>query len=534
MKNRILLIVITVSLVILAVSCSASKPISQENSEIPGVSGEAAPLVEEISIEDVIAEAPTEPTVQPLLVSAEQEQYPEIGSRKGSGDDEASSGSLLRVEELQYSFNAVVNHVLPTVVEINVTALEVRQANSFQGWPWFFDSDPYEEYESSRLGSGVIFRKDGKTYYILTNDHVAADAESIEVVLDDERTYQARLVGTDSRRDLAIVSFQTDETDIPVAELGKSGDLKVGDWVLAMGSPFGYVSSVTAGIVSALGRSGRDINNINDFIQTDAAINSGNSGGPLVNIYGEVVGINTWIAAPSGGSIGLGFAIPIDNAKMIVEELIEYGRAVDGWLGISMLDTEQYNALVTEDNQTEAEGVFVGNVYLDSPAYKGGIRAGDIIIGYNGTIGTDIEELSRFISDSPLGTSQEFIILRDDKTYKVSVALEQRKTEDEISSGSDRLWPGILPVELSDDIRTSLGLSNRQNGVMVQFITSAEEANMFREAGMTNYDVITEINGERIDGLSDFYRIISDDSLATYEIRYIREGRTYTAGVEKK
>lgn len=530
MRNRFFLSAVTALLLIIAVSCSASKPISQDSSGSLEPLEETSITLEEVSLEDIAQEA----TVQPVLISAEQEQYPSLPEAQKPGDNADRSGSLLRVEELQYSFNSVVTQVLPTVVEINVTALEVREANSFQGWPWFFDSDPYEEYESSRLGSGVIFRRDGETYYILTNDHVAADADSIEVVLDDERTYQAKLVGTDNRRDLAIVSFQTDETDIPIAELGNSSDLMVGDWVLAMGSPFGYVSSVTAGIVSALGRSGRDINNINDFIQTDAAINSGNSGGPLVNIYGEVVGINTWIAAPSGGSIGLGFAIPIDNAKMIVEELIEFGKAVDGWLGISMLDTDQYNALVTEEHQTEAEGVFVGNVYLNSPAYEGGIRAGDIIIGYDGSIGTDIEELSRFISDSPLGVSQEFIILRDGKNYKVMVALEQRKSDDEISSGSDQLWPGVLPVELSEDIRTSLGLSKRQNGVMVQFITSASEANMFRESGMTNYDVITEINGEKIEGLADFYRIISDDSIDAYEIDYIREGRTYTAGVKKK
>lgn len=441
---------------------------------------------------------------------------------------------IATIENLQSSFNTVVRTVLPSVVEINVTAIETRPAFTNQGWPWFFDSDPYEqEYESNRLGSGVIFRQDGQTFYILTNDHVAADADSIEVVLDDGRTYAAELTGTDARRDLAIVSFTTEEQDIPIATLGSSDELSVGDWVLAMGSPFGYVSSVTAGIVSALGRSGRDINNINDFIQTDAAINSGNSGGPLVNIYGEVVGINTWIAAPSGGSIGLGFAIPINNAKLIIDELIEFGRAVDGWLGISMLDMDQYEALLNESEPADVKGVFVANVYLDSPAYKGGLRAGDIIIGFNQKREIDLESLSRFISDAPLGKEQVFIIYRDGQQYKATVTLEQRKTDQEISGDSQKLWPGVVPVELNEQILSSLNLRSSQKGVMIQLMTSSSETNRFKLAGMQNYDIITDINGKSIETLGQFYQAVSDEDADSYDITYIRNGKIYTTGVTK-
>ncbi len=464
----------------------------------------------------------TDAEIQQLATSGTQET-----TTKTSG-----TGSIARIEELQYSFNQVVEQVLPTVVEINVTAIEVRQ-NTMQGWPWFFDSNPYQEYESNRLGSGVIFRKDGDTYYILTNNHVAGDSESIEVVLDDERTYTAELVGTDERRDLAIVSFQSDEHDIPIATLGSSSDMKVGDWVLAMGSPFGYVSSVTAGIVSALGRSGQEINNINDFIQTDAAINSGNSGGPLVNIYGEVVGINTWIAAPSGGSIGLGFSIPIDNAKLIIDELIEYGQAVDGWLGISMLDMDQYASLQNNDEKTAVKGVFVANIYLDSPAYKGGLRAGDIITGFNDKANLDLEKLSRYISDAPLGEPQVFTIYRGGSYYHANVTLEQRKSDEEISQSSELLWPGILPIELNEEILSSLGLSDSQEGVMIQLITSTSEQNRFQQAGLKNYDIITEINGSKITSIEGFYGVISDDTVSDYTVTYIRNGKIYKIGVKK-
>ncbi|MCF7933975.1 MAG: trypsin-like peptidase domain-containing protein [Spirochaetia bacterium] len=521
--------VMLLSAAMLFMSCSASEPVAKNGDEdVNGVLERVE--VPEAQQEVLLPAQKTGPAVaaQPISGTIEPPVLRETTRSTDLHDDYAS------IESLQNSFNAVVTKVLPTVVEINVTALETRQAMDLQGWPWFFDSDPYEqEYESNRLGSGVIFRKDGTTFYILTNDHVAADANSIEVVLDDGRVYDAQLVGTDSRRDLAIVSFESDETDVPIANLGDSNDLKVGDWVLAMGSPFGYVSSVTAGIVSALGRSGRDINNLNDFIQTDAAINSGNSGGPLVNIYGEVVGINTWIAAPSGGSIGLGFAIPISNAKLIIDELIEFGQAVDGWLGISMLEIEQYESLLKQDEPVDVTGVFVGNVYLDSPAYKGGIRAGDIIIGFNDKMNITIDELSRFISNAPLGVEQVFTLNRAGEEYRARVMLEQRKSDEEISGSSSQLWPGVIPVELDENILRSLGLGAKQHGVMIQMITSSTEVNRFFQAGLANYDVITEINGKEIHTLTDFYTVISHDDTKVFNVNYIREGKTYTTGVKK-
>ncbi|MGM0431583.1 MAG: trypsin-like peptidase domain-containing protein [Spirochaetota bacterium] len=454
--------------------------------------------------------------------------------KPATGEQTATDKDIASVEHVQNTFNSVVNEVLPSVVELKVTSIQERPSIPSEYF-WFFDRGPrdQEERETKNLGSGVVFQKDDSTYYVLTNHHVAGEADSIEVVLEDKRSFEAELIGTDERRDLSVVSFTAEGEDIPTAELGDSDELNVGDWVLAMGSPYGYISSVTAGIVSAMGRSGEAIGNINDFIQTDAAINSGNSGGPLVNIYGEVVGINTWIAAPSGGSVGIGFAIPINNAKEVVQELIEFGRAIDGWLGISMLDINTYESIRTDDADAPEAGVFVANVYLNSPAYAGGIRPGDIITTFNDTEELGIDNLSRLIGNAPLKEPQELEIYRDGEYRTITVTLEERKTSEKIQQEADQLWPGILPIELTDKIISSLSLEKDQQGVMVQFMTTDAEENKFRNAGLKNYDVITHINNEKITSVDDFYRFIADDSIEYYYIDYVRNGRSYSTGVRK-
>ncbi|MEE3436476.1 MAG: trypsin-like peptidase domain-containing protein, partial [Treponema sp.] len=220
--------------------------------------------------------------------------------------------SLSVLEAMQNVFRSISTQVLPSVVEVDVTEKKTRPANPFGDLPFKFfgfpDNDEPQEYETQGLGSGVIIRKDGKKYYVLTNNHVAGSATEISVKLNDGRKFDGKLVGADERMDVALVSFESDDA-IPCATLGDSDKVQTGDICFAMGAPLGYSQSVTEGIVSATGRSGGQIGNINDFIQTDTAINQGNSGGPLLNIYGEVIGINTWIASQSGGSQGLGFAI---------------------------------------------------------------------------------------------------------------------------------------------------------------------------------------------------------------------------------
>ena len=222
--------------------------------------------------------------------------------------------------DMQYTFRAVADDVLPFVVEIMTVEVKIQEMPKGYSWPFNFIMPEDEEaetetqeYKTEGLGSGVIVRQQGSTCYVLTNNHVIGKADRVSVRLNNRKVVDAEIVGTDERKDLALISFESEEP-VKVAKLGDSDQLYVGDWVLAVGSPLGYESTVTAGIVSAIGRSGPE-NNISDFIQTDASINQGNSGGALVNLDGEVVGINTWIATTTGTSIGLGFSIPVNNVK---------------------------------------------------------------------------------------------------------------------------------------------------------------------------------------------------------------------------
>ena len=268
--------------------------------------------------------------------------------------------SLSVVEALQNSFRSISNTMLPAVVEVDVTETKTY-TSPFGGmtnpFEFFFgngnsddsnNKNNQREYESKGLGSGVIVRKTGDTFYVLTNNHVAGSATKISIKLNDGREFEGKLVGTDSRIDVALVSFESKDSTIPVAKLGDSDKVQPGDICLAFGAPLGYSQSVTQGIVSAVGRNESQMSSISDYIQTDAAINQGNSGGPLVNTYGEVIGINTWIASQSGGSQGLGFAIPINNIKSSIDSFIKNGKVIYGWVGVSLVDiSNKYNSKIS-------------------------------------------------------------------------------------------------------------------------------------------------------------------------------------------
>jgi serine protease Do len=468
----------------------------------------------------------------PISGTPDVEQY-SSGKLRELPPDQTSN--IANIVNLQNSFNSVVESVLPAVVEIDVTQIIVREnSRTNGGLPWFFGNPDSGEYEADSLGSGVIFKRVDDSFYVLTNHHVAGEADQIEVVLSDERSYIAKLVGTDSRRDLAIVTFSTEERDISVAPLGDSTNLKVGDWVLAMGSPFGFFSSVTAGIVSALGRSGQEINNLNDFIQTDASINQGNSGGPLVNIWGEVIGINTWIAAPTGGNIGLGFSIPINNAKEIIDEILEYGYVRDGWLGVSMIDTYEFDLFFEDLGLKDIAGVFVANIYLNSPAFKGGLRPGDLITKFNSLKIEDTEELSRSISNEKIGVPVILTVNRRGKIIELEVSLDERESEEEIESNTGKLWPGVIVQPLEDQSRSSLNLSQKDKGVLLMYMSGISNTNPFYLAGLQNYDVITKINKIQMKTVADFYEAIEDNVLRSYEITYLRNDEINTTKVERQ
>ena len=445
---------------------------------------------------------------------------------------DAQSGSVEGLRSLQNSFRSVAAKVLPSVVELKVVEI-IKQPVQRQTWPWGFsnpdrqgDQEQEREFKSNGLGSGVIVRRDGDTYYILTNSHVAGDADEIKAVLNDEREFTADLVGKDTRRDLALVKF-TSRDEIPVADLGDSDELYVGDWVLAVGSPFGFVSSVTAGIVSAKGRSGPG-NNISEFIQTDAAINRGNSGGALVNIDGQVVGINTWIAAPTGGNVGLGFAIPINEARGAIEDFIDKGRVEYGWLGATVTNISE--DLAEEMNLDTVQGAFIHDVYIGSPAEQGGILPGDFIIEIDGKPVQDRNSLVRIVGELKPNERSRFTLLRDGESVTATVKIGRREDQEQILTQQNKLWPGIAVATLNDEIRDRLRLSKDLDGVI---IASIEEKTKLYIGGLRQYDVITEINGQEIENLADFYRQVNDPDTRKFELGFVREGSTYFIGIQK-
>ncbi|MFP4179438.1 MAG: Do family serine endopeptidase [Spirochaetaceae bacterium] len=461
-------------------------------------------------------------------------------------EDNESSGengnSVESLRNMQNSFRSVAENVLPVVVELQVVEIVKQQAPTERGWPWDFffpdgqndnenDNNDREERErefrNQGLGSGVMVRSSEDTYYVLTNDHVVGEADEIRVIMHDETEYMGTLVGKDTRRDLALVEFTT-EDDLPVANLGDSDEIRVGDWVLAVGSPFGFVSSVTAGIVSAKGRTGPE-QNISDFIQTDAAINRGNSGGALVNIDGEVVGINTWIAAPTGGSIGLGFAIPINNAKRAIDDIIEKGEVEYGWLGVTITDLG--DSVAEDMNIENRKGAFIHNVYTDSPADKGGILPGDFVTQINGENIQDRDQLVRTVGDLMAGETAEFNIIRygEEKTLRVEIG--RRENQEAILSQQAKLWPGMMVIPLTEEVREEMEIEDSQEGVVV---ANVEKQTKPYVGGIRPYDIITEINGNSIDSLIDYYRAINDKDTDRFEVGYVREGDEFFVGIKKE
>ncbi len=439
------------------------------------------------------------------------------------GEVKASKTDLI---DMQYTFRAVSEKVLPVVVEITTT--EVIQQEMPEGYTWPFnfiepddetgDEAPrIEEFESEGLGSGVIVGRDENTYYVLTNNHVIGQADSISVKLYKGESYTAEIVGRDERKDLAMVSF-VNEADLDVAVLGSSDELRVGDWVLAVGNPLGYESTVTAGIVSAIGRNGPS-DNISDFIQTDASINQGNSGGALVNLDGEVVGINTWIATPNGVSIGLGFAIPVDNVKNAVDDFIESGEVKYGWLGVSITNPDEQTAI---DLGIEAQkGALIYNLYEDSPADKAGLLPGDFIIKLNNTEISDYMQFTRLVGDVRAGARIEVKLIREGKIMNIPVTIGNRADRAELTSLYGKIWPGLSGRTLDEGLKKEAGLADSLHGVII----AVEPKTRAAESGLKDYDIITEISGMKINNMMDFFTALNDKKNSSYLIKVLRNSK---------
>ena len=423
-----------------------------------------------------------------------------------------ADSSLSVVEALQNSFRSISNTMLPAVVEVDVTETKTYtdpfggMSNPFEFFFGNGNSDDSKsknnqrEYESKGLGSGVIVRKTGNTFYVLTNNHVAGSATTISIKLNDGREFEGKLVGADSRIDVALVSFESKDSTIPVAPLGDSDKVQPGDICLAFGAPLGYSQSVTQGIVSAVGRSESSMSSISDYIQTDAAINQGNSGGPLVNIYGEVIGINTWIASSSGGSVGLGFAIPINNLKSAIDSFIKKGKVVYGWVGISLSDiTDEYKE---ELGVKGTDGAFAAEVFSNSPAFKGGIKAGDYIIEVNGKKVKSTNQLVRDIGNLEAGTTAKFTVIRGGKKVSdITVKIEERANENDINNS--KMWPGFMVTPLTDKAREQLKIDDKKvKGVIV---SNVEEKSPAASLRIQNGDVITAVNGKKVTTVAEFY-----------------------------
>jgi len=427
------------------------------------------------------------------------------------------------LQQLDEAFVQVADKVTPVVV--NISSSKKETASPMGELDPFFKNPPIPEFfgdeffkrfrrgpgpgregkgfRQQGMGSGVIVSADG---YIVTNSHVVKDADEINVNLSDKRSYKAKVVGADPESDIAVIKI--DAKDLPTATLGDSSKLRVGEIVLAVGNPFGLNRTVTSGIVSATGRTNMGIIDYEDFIQTDAAINPGNSGGPLVNIRGEVIGINTAIASRSGGYQGIGFAIPSSSVKLIVDELIKDGKVRRGLLGVHIQDLNE--PLAKSYGITSTEGALVSQVVSDSSAEKAGIKAGDIIIKFNGEPVKGAAHLKNLVGKEKPGTSATLTIVRDKKPMDVKVNVTER-TQKMVAGakpgpGSEKVDELGLELEkVPAALAEKMGLKEGQ-GLRVKDL---DEEGTAARMGLRPDDVILEVDGQAVSDVAEFNKAVA-------------------------
>jgi serine protease Do len=406
------------------------------------------------------------------------------------------------------NFSALAEQVGSAVVNIQVekTGKDKDVAQQFEGHPFgderfkdFFGKQmPPQERRQAGIGTGFIIDKNG---HIITNNHVVEDADKIKVKLKDEREFDAKVIGRDPQTDLALIKIDA-KGDLPVASLGRSADLKVGEWVVAVGSPFGLEQTVTAGIVSAKGRA-IGSGPYDDFIQTDASINPGNSGGPLVNLNGEVVGINTAIIAHGQG---IGFAIPIDMATQIVAQLKDNGEVTRGWLGVNIQDLK--GELADYYGAKNSEGVLVTDVVPGNPADKAGIKAQDVITAVNGEKVKTSRELTAKAATLPVGESTKITVLRDgkEKTFDVKVAKRPLTVADAGKPPVEKEGEfGLQVINLTPEMAQRLNV-NRETGVVVVGVRPDSKA---YKAGVQQGDLILEVNRQSVSSTGELKQLLA-------------------------
>ncbi len=390
----------------------------------------------------------------------------------------------------QKAFTTVSKKVTPCVVNISTVSRKKVIQPLFEANPFFEDffGAPQVRRDKS-LGSGFLISKDG---YIVTNNHVVRDAESIQVKLSNDKVYEARIVGGDQKTDIAVIKIQA--TELPVAVLGDSDRLEVGQWAIAIGNPFGLDRTMTVGVISATGRSNMGIETFENFIQTDASINPGNSGGPLLNVYGEVIGINTAIVAAGQG---IGFAIPVNMAKPIFSQLIKRGSVSRGYLGVTIQPVT--DDLARSFGLDKAQGALVSEVLKGSPADKGGVRQGDIITTLNGTEVKDSSQLQRLVAEAGIGTAAKITVFRDGAFRTLAIPLASADTAPKQRQG------GREERQQGDADLLGLTVDSTEQGDGV-VVVDLDRNGSGAEAGIRRGDVIVSINRKRTGTPAEYSR----------------------------
>jgi Do/DeqQ family serine protease len=407
------------------------------------------------------------------------------------------------------SLAPLVNQVSPAVVSIATKGVVNAPPNPLMEDPFFrrFFGVPQQPQEVRSAGSGVIV--DAVNGYVLTNHHVVESAKEIEVILRDNRSLEATVVGSDEGTDIAVLKLK-EPGKITAIQLGNSDKVQVGDFVVAIGNPFGLQHTVTSGIVSALGRSGISPDGYEDFIQTDASINPGNSGGALINLNGELIGINSAIFSNSGGNIGIGFAIPVNIAKSIMTQILQFGKVQRGLLGVAISD---FSADTAKAYGVDArEGALVQEVSSGSAAEKAGVQVGDVIVAVDGEAISSAADLRTTIGVRRSGDKVRLEVLRDGKKRALVATLDEREAVDRVSA--EDIHPGLAGADLSNHDGSEGGF----NGPAV-LVAAVEPESPAATRGLRANDIIVAVNRTRVRSVKELQEIASQQSLLILAIR---------------
>jgi serine protease Do len=421
----------------------------------------------------------------------------------------AGADPLSTIKDLDQAYVQIAEKVTPSVVRVSsIKAAPVAGGEGLRDFlkqfPFFpFDEEMPKEFRQQQrrpqemlMGSGFIVAPDG---IIMTNNHVVKDMKDIKVTLPGNKEYTAKLIGSDADSDIAVIKI--DAKNLPAVEWGDSSKLRVGEIVVAVGNPFGLSGTVTNGIVSAIGRTNVGIIGYEDFIQTDAPINPGNSGGPLVNINGQVIGINTAIATQSGGYMGVGFTIPSNSAKMVMEQLIKHGKVERGLLGVNVQDVTE--SLAKSFGRPDTSGALVSQVVPGSPSEKAGVKPGDIILEFNGKIVAGASQLKNMVGQTKPGSAAKLKIWRDKKTITLDVTIAQR-TAKSIAEATPKAGMsaelGVAVGKVPSDLASKLGLKEGVGLIIEEIDPSGQAASM----GLIKGDIILEVDGKPVSDVSEF------------------------------